>query len=167
MKYLICAPLIVATFILFSCGENQSEKKPYSKYKKIDWQASDKNRRVKERGERVYQLIIDSCMVADRMALEETEITPKMYQLIRYSNFNSTCQQLQENVGTIDKSQLAGMLASKDGLLYVLRYKLETQLIPMPLEFRITLTNERKLTEYRLYEWNDKFEEDLIKMSWF
>lgn len=166
MKRNIVYLLIVGVLLIFtSCNQSNSKTK------------SDRGRSITESNElyglvhysdRVKSSILDSCFNKSKFILPAgVKVTPKMYQLLRYSNYKTTCEIVKNEIGILSNEELVDGFFSKDGLLVVYRYKFYAVNSDIPFELRITFTKEKKLTEFQFYQWNDTYVEDLVQMNWF
>ncbi|MEO1053580.1 MAG: hypothetical protein AAFX87_23295 [Bacteroidota bacterium] len=148
--------LISCVLIFGACGS--------SPFVEVDpSQVDDKTKFV---ADKVYRALFDICAENNFEQLIDYDfITPKMYQIIRGGGFKDTCPALAF-LGNAKEKELPSVLFHK-GILKIFRYKVKFDNYETPVEVRITLNVNNKLSEFRFYEWKDKYEHDLVEMHWF
>jgi len=163
--------IVIVLFLFFSCSSNNEKENKNNQYeygKGISLEKESDYLTMKMFADNAYSFIIDTCLKRNQLLLiDYVKITPKMYQLVKYSGFQNTCEIVEEQIGLIEHKELFESFYVMGKILRVFRYKLQCKKIKDPIELRIILTDSNKLTEYRFFEWQDEYREDIIKMNWF
>ncbi len=163
MRFLL--PVLFVT--LLACSSSENNGKSVSQ-KGSNLRTNPAYENVKSLANAVRSGVLDSCIISSTIGFDEmVKLTPKMNQIIKHADYTTkTCKFVNTNLGDIAQWSLVEAFKSKDRLLNIFRYKLISKKFDFPIELRITLTDQNKLTEYRFYKWEETYSEDLIKMNW-
>lgn len=106
------------------------------------------------------ELLIDSCQVNPSIDVSDyVDVTPKFHVQSSHpeSGYKKSCSRLNDLLGEILDYELIDAFKYEGQLLKVYRYKIIGKNVSYPIELRIVLTHENKLTAYRFYDWVDDF----------
>lgn len=147
-------PLILA-IVLFGCYSNPLK---IVEYNKID-------KKLVEQAEKIYFEFFKSCE-KDSIALfvNHEFITPQIKRKLIKGSHKNICTNIDENFGEITSVDLIESVFLKN-LYTVLRCKLRSNNISHPIEFRMTLNIENKLTDIDFYLWYDEYSPKLPKIN--
>lgn len=112
------------------------------------------------RADYIASLLIDSCQVNPLINVADyVVVSPKFHIQSRHpeSGYQKNCSTIANQFGKISGYELVDAFKSEGQLLKVYRYKIMADNISNPIELRIVLTHENKLTAYRFYDWTDKY----------
>lgn len=163
--------LLFSLLILIACGGQGSEPSTSTKsHKGSNLRTAADYNKIEPRAEFVLSYILDSCQHLSAFEVQSDgyiKVTPKMHQLIKFGNWDKTCEHIKTHLPSPIDRQLVEAFYSIDRLTKVFRYKILHNNYPTALELRLIFTDQNKLTEFRFYEWGDTYSPDLIKMPWF
>lgn len=150
--------LLGVLLLPYSCSSNEGAEKVDKRGKTL--KLADGSFEMGHRADYIASLLIDSCQVNPLIDVSDYVIvSPKFHMQSRHpeSAYQETCSMINDEFGEILGYELVDAFKAEGQLLKVYRYKISFKSIDNPIELRIALTQENKLTAYRFYGWVDKY----------
>lgn len=160
--------MLLICLLIYSCTGQNSNSTVKKSYKGVPLAKTGKDALLKIKSQEVYSLVLDTCISRSELLLRDyVRLSPKMHQLIKFGSHQYTCEFVNSELGGVKSGQLVESFYSRDKLMKTFRYKLEVSEYDKPVELRIIFTDLNKLTEYRFFDWEDDYRQELIEMNWF